>query len=177
MKPTADLIQEHGIIKLAIRILDKINEKIKSGKTVKDDDLNKMIVFIREFADKCHHGKEEEYLFPEMLKSGISEEKTVIGNLLDEHKEGRKFVKDMAESIGRRDYARFAESAEKYARLLDRHIDKENTIMFRMADKSLSIEKQNKIEEGFEDIEENRIGEGRHKELLDLAMELRKSYL
>ena len=177
MKPIVELTAEHGPIKLMLRVLEKMCGKIENEGTVPDEHFRQAVVFIREFADQCHHGKEEKLLFPAMKENDIPEEIALIDVLIEEHKTGRSFARGMAEAIDAENYALFCENARNYVLLLDQHIDKENSVLFPMADKSLSKEKQNELEKGFEDVEKNVIGEGRHGELHGIIEELKKIYL
>ena len=177
MKPIEDLIKEHGPVKLILRILEKVNGQLEAGKEINATDLENAVAFIREFADKCHHGKEENLLFPAMKENNISEEMTLIDILVEEHKVGRNFVKSMAEAISEKNNTKFIENARGYITLLDQHIDKENHILFPMANKSLSEEKQKELAIGFEDVEKNIIGEGRHEELHAIVHKLKGIYL
>jgi hypothetical protein len=68
MTPTDQLKEEHEGILLMLRILEKVSAKLKSGEKVDPDHLERIVEFFRVFADKCHHGKEEDLLFPEMEK-------------------------------------------------------------------------------------------------------------
>jgi len=177
MKPTADLIEEHGPIKLMLKILEKVCEKLEAGEEMNTTDMKNAITIIREFADKCHHGKEENLLFPAMRENEIPEEIALIDILTEEHKTGRNFVKNVAEAIAEKNSAKFIENARGYVNLLNPHIDKENSLLFPMADKSLSEEKQKELEAGFEDLEKNVIGEGRHEELHGIIHKLKEVYL
>lgn len=177
MKPIEDLIKEHGPIKLLLRILEKVNGQLEAGKGMNTTDLGNTVAFIREFADKCHHGKEENLLFPAMKENNIFEEMTLIDILIEEHKVGRNFVKNMAEAIVEKNNEKFVENARGYIDLLDQHIDKENRILFPMANKSLSEEKQKELAMGFADVEKNIIGEGRHEELHAVIHKLKEAYL
>jgi len=68
---SADLINEHEGILLGLKILEKIvyviNDKVEYDRS----DIKKIIEFLKLFADKCHHGKEEGLLFPAMESAGI----------------------------------------------------------------------------------------------------------
>jgi hemerythrin-like domain-containing protein len=74
MTPTEQLKEEHEGIQLMLRILDKVCQRLASGVRVDTGHLEKILEFIKVFADKCHHGKEEDLLFPEMGKAGIPKE-------------------------------------------------------------------------------------------------------
>lgn len=150
---------------------------MEAGEEMNKADMESAIAFIREFADKCHHRKEEKLLFPAMRENNIEEEISLVDILTEEHETGRNFVKNMAEAIAEKDSTKFIENARGYVELLNPHIDKENNILFPMADKSLSKEKQKELEVGFEDIEKNVIGEGRHEELHGIVHRLKETYL
>jgi len=63
-KPTLDLGEEHGGIMLMMQIMKKIAIRLLDGKEVRREDLSKVVEFLVNFADKCHHGKEEDIFFP-----------------------------------------------------------------------------------------------------------------
>jgi len=69
MKATQQLKDEHEGIKIMLTIMEKISNDIGKGKDLNKDPYAKIIEFIKGFADKCHHGKEEDILFPAMVKS------------------------------------------------------------------------------------------------------------
>ena len=55
--------------------------------------------FFRLFADQCHHGKEEELLFPLLEQKGIPRTGGPIGVTLHEHEEGRALVRQMGDAV------------------------------------------------------------------------------
>lgn len=183
MVPTEELKQEHEGILLMLRILDKVAAKIESGEKMEFDHLERIIDFFRVFADKCHHGKEEELLFPAMEKAGIPREGGPIEVMLMEHQEGRGYIRDMADAIARQKKADpsalkdFAKAARSYIHLLTQHINKEDHVLFPMGQKVLPKDVQATLTEGFEKIEVEKIGAGTHEELHKLLDELEKIYL
>jgi hypothetical protein len=74
MKATEQLRNEHEGIKLMMHILWKLSGKLEAGEEVDPEHLEKIIEFFRIFADKCHHGKEEDLLFPVLEAAGIPRE-------------------------------------------------------------------------------------------------------
>src|SRR4030042_3623775 len=98
MVPTEELKQEHQGILLMLRVLDRVAAKIESGAKTEIDHLERMVEFLRVFADRCPRGQEEDLLFPAMEKAGIPREGGPIGVMLMEHGFGREFVKGMSES-------------------------------------------------------------------------------
>lgn len=183
MIPTEELKQEHEGILLMLRVLDRVAAKIESGEKADADHLEKMVEFLRVFADRCHHGKEEDLLFPEMEKSGIPKERGPIGVMLMEHEEGRGFIRKMGEAAGKikkgdpSARAEFARNARGYVALLRQHIEKENNILFPMGDRVLPREKQDQLVEGFETLEREKIGAGTHEEFHNLLHQLQELYL
>ena len=72
-----------------LKILDKVCARLESKEKVDPEHLEPIVEFFRVFADKCHHGKEEDLLFPEMEKAGVPKEMGPIGVMLAEHQQGR----------------------------------------------------------------------------------------
>jgi hemerythrin-like domain-containing protein len=183
MKPTEELKKEHEAIKLMIRIMGSISERLESGKKVDPKHLESILEFIRVFADKCHHAKEEDLLFPAMEKVGIPREGGPVGVMLHEHEEGRGYVKAMGEGIAQyakgesKGASKIAENARNYMALLSQHIDKENNILYPMADKRISEAGQKELEEGFEKVEREIVGPGRHEEFHRLLHSLKEEYV
>ena len=66
MKVTDQLKDEHNEIELMLQILGRVSEKLESGTKINPKHLDQILEFIKIFADKCHHTKEEEVLFPAM---------------------------------------------------------------------------------------------------------------
>jgi len=183
MKPTEELSHEHQAILLAIRILEKMSERLETGAKLDPAHLEKAVDFIKVFADKCHHGKEEDLLFPAMEKAGIPRTGGPVGVMLHEHAEGRNYVKGMAEAIpgikkGDKAAARrFAENARNYGALLSQHIFKEDHILYAMADARLTPAQQKELEACFADVEEKIVGHGKHEEYHRILEELEAAYL
>jgi hemerythrin-like domain-containing protein len=183
MTPTDELKEEHQGILLMLKILDKVCVKLESKEKVDPDHLERIVEFFRVFADKCHHGKEEDLLFPEMEKSGVPKERGPIGVMLIEHDQGRAFVKGMGEAATRykkgesTGLAEFTKNARDYIALLTQHINKENNILFPMGDRAISREKQGELVEAFETLEREKIGAGTHEKFHQLLHHLQEVYL
>jgi hemerythrin-like domain-containing protein len=179
-KPTQDLGEEHGGIMLMLMIMEKIAKKLHKGEEIKRKHLNKIVEFLKNFADKCHHGKEENILFPELAKK--SSNKKLVNELLGEHKVGRDYIRGIAESLekykpGNPDAIHIAINAEGYIKLLTEHIRKENIALFPTVNKQLSKKLQEEIEERFEKLEKEVIGVGKHEEYYGWLKELKRIYL
>ena len=177
-KAIDDLRNEHEAILGGLKILDSVADRVKTGTPVDMPDVASFLGFLVEFADKCHHGKEEGILFPAMTAAGVPEQGGPIGVMLAEHAQGRELIARMkaamADGPGP---GNFAQPAEEYAALLRAHIQKENGVLFPMAEKVLDAPKLKRIYEGFEEHESKVIGHGRHERLHAMLEELSRKYL
>lgn len=180
MVPTEQLKTEHEGIKLMLKILDKVCSKPEE---INHEHFAKMLEFLKVFVDKCHHCKEEDLLIPAMVEAGVPKDKGAIKFTLMEHVEGRGYVKGMSEAFDKlkngdcQAPGKIDENAKNYITLLVKHIDKEDNILFPLADKVLSQAKQTELEEGFEKLEVDRIGLGKHEEFHQLLHQLKEIYL
>src|SRR5512136_1034779 len=98
-KAVADLMDEHEAIQSALRILRRMVSALEKTPELDEREFQDFIGFLKEFADKCHHGKEEGLLFPAMVKAGIKEQGGPIGVLLAEHVRGRELIRDMEAAL------------------------------------------------------------------------------
>jgi hemerythrin-like domain-containing protein len=133
------LREEHQVI---LRVLDVLQTLIEKGRHGEwdFDAIAECVAFFRLFADACHHGKEEDLLFPELQSRGLPRESGPIAVMLFEHQQGRALVAQMAGSL---DAARNGEpgavgrvenAARTFVQLLRAHIYKEDNVLFNMAD-------------------------------------------
>ncbi len=180
MKPTEELKEEHKVILKMLKVLEKASQNLEEGKDVPVVVFKKAVSFIRNFADRCHHGKEEETLFPMMEKYGIPREGGPLGVMLYEHTLGRNFVKGLAEAAEKHEKGDkssikdIIENTRGYTGLLAPHIFKKDNILYIMADRNIPEKEQKVLEEKFEKVEKEVIGEGKHHEYLHLIEELEK---
>jgi hemerythrin-like domain-containing protein len=183
MTPTEDLIKEHEAIKVMLGIMSKIAENLKANKALDAGDMEKIVDFLKTFADKCHHGKEENALFPELVLAGMPKENGPIAVMLHEHVIGRQHIKEMDTYLaeyktGDSDSGELlAASLYNYVNLLENHINKEENVLFPMADNILNEQKQNDIFKQFEKIEKEVVGHGVHEKYHELLKELKEKYL
>ena len=176
MKPTEQLKEEHKAIKLMLKVLEAMCRRLENKENIPKEHFEKVLEFIKVFADKCHHGKEEDLLFPAMEKAGIPREGGPINVMLTEHNMGRDYVKGMSESVKGQDFNKFIENARGYIELLNQHIEKEDNILYMMAEMHLQESEQEKLLRQFEKLERERIGLGKHEELHKLLHYLKEFY-
>jgi hemerythrin-like domain-containing protein len=126
--PTDVLRDEHVLILRGLDLLERAAERAARGDAGREAWWSEMAAWLANFADRAHHAKEEELLFPALLRAGLPAEGGPVQVMLAEHGEGRALVAALA-SPGLR-----AEAARIYVGLLRAHIDKENEVLFRLAD-------------------------------------------
>jgi hemerythrin-like domain-containing protein len=183
MKATEQLRDEHEGAKLMLKILEKVVGKVKAGGDIDTQHLDQILEFIIVFIDKCHHGKEEELLFPALEEAGIPREGGPIGVMLREHDMGRGYVQGLSGAIAqfkkgdRAVASRIVEFASDFLRHLTQHIEKENQVLFPMADAYLSSDKQEELLKEFDRLECEKIGIGRHEEFHRMLHHLKDVYL
>ena len=184
MQAIKDLKIEHDAVQMTLRILDKICQRIEMSENELDiRHADQLLDFFRVFVDQCHHGKEEELLFPALETIGVSHKGGPIEVLLHEHQQGREYVRTMADAIDqfkKGDWTavhEFVKTAREYINLLSQHIYKENNVLFPLAEKHLSKEELARLSEGFELIETKKIGIGRHDEFHKMLNDLESTYL
>ncbi|HDS30715.1 MAG TPA: hemerythrin [Firmicutes bacterium] len=182
MLPTQILKDEHRIIESVLDCLEKMADGIDAGKSLDETSARDAIDFIRNFADKCHHAKEEDKLFPAMEAVGIPSQGGPIGVMLYEHDLGRGYVKNMDRLIpdavngDKNALKEFTDNARAFIGLLREHIQKEDFILYPLADQSFSPEDQEKLMASFEDVENHEIGHGVHEKYLGIADRLCRIY-
>lgn len=183
MRPTELLMEEHRAIERMLRIVEEVCRRLEAGQEIPADDLEQIVEFIQTFADRCHHGKEEDLLFIEMEKAGIPRQGGPIGVMLVEHEQGRAHVRAVKEAVtaykagDRSVIPTLVQNALGYVSLLQQHIYKEDNILYQMANMHLSEEQERSLLEGFERVEEERIGPGRHEAFHVLLDRLEQTYL
>ncbi len=170
MKPTDALKEEHRVIERALEALARAAEKLDLGEEVSRDVLEKIVDFVRGFADRCHHQKEEGILFPYLEGKGMSRDLGPIGVMLAEHDVGRDHVKAMSEAIEGGKPKEFTAHAQAYIELLRDHIAKEDNILFPMAEQMMSSAEAESLMQEFEEAEEE-MGDA-HKRYLGGVEEL-----
>jgi len=177
------LKKEHEAIERMLVVLDRVCRRLESGEGVKPEHLDQIVAFFRGFADECHHGKEEAVLFPALEKVGIPREGGPVGVMLHEHEQMRGYLRGVGEAVERLRAGELgaathlARHAGHYAGALRLHIDKENSMLFRMAEMRLGPAQEQQLAEDFEVIETRKMGAGKHEELHALLDRLEGIYL
>lgn len=178
MVPTEVLKHEHKVILKVLEAAEKDVEQIRIHGKINVGRIQKMVEFFREFADRCHHAKEEKLLFEKMKERGMTVEGGPLAVMLHEHDQGRAWVRGVAEALpgaesgDQEAKSIIAGNLDSFVNMLRAHIDKEDNVLYAMADKMLTDEDQKELAEAFERVEAEEIGEGVHEKYHQLAHEL-----
>jgi len=171
--PMEVLKNEHRVIE---RVLDATEKQL--SRPVDANFYRDAIDFLRNFADGCHHAKEEKELFPVLESAGIPREGGPIGCMLDEHEMGRALIRKIESSIDAASMgdakatSSLRNAAMAYIRLLRQHIFKEDNVLFVMADKALGPEEQELMRGAFDRADRSNSCSSKHEHYVGMAAAL-----
>jgi hemerythrin-like domain-containing protein len=146
--PISELMDEHRIIEKVLAALEAAADR-----DMPLDFYGRAVDFIANFADGCHHAKEEDRLFPLLEQRGIPREMGPIGVMCEEHEIARGLVRRMREAIEHEDAAAARAATVDYAALLRAHIQKEDQVLFPMGRGQLSADDIARLNERFAEVE------------------------
>ena len=149
-------MDEHRVIEKGLRALDGLCNRLESGGAAPPTALEEMADFISNFADEFHHAKEEAHLFPVLEQNGVPKEGGPLGVMLNEHETGRQMSAAMRRAS--EEYSSgdpkagesFAKTGRLFSELLRSHIQKEDNILFMIADSVLDESAFGQVRKGFE---------------------------
>ena len=179
MELTKSLIEEHKLIKQLIDILENFANQLEKGEDVKPSIFEQSTDFIRNFADKFHHAKEEDILFKELVKKGMPEKGSPVEAMLIEHDQGREFVRGIINATkdlktGNKKAAKeIIQNARGYIGLLREHIDKEDNILYPLAERIFTNEEKDKQIHKFKIAELKKGGKAKVRKYSKLVMSLK----
>jgi len=140
---TRGLREEHQWILKVAGVLDEILAR-EADEGLDFDAIEECVSFIRLFADACHHGQEEDLLFPELMAMGMPKDTGPLAVMLKEHEMGRAYARHMVKALpgaraGEPDARQIlANAARGYINLIRAHIGKEDNVLFNMADQMVT---------------------------------------
>jgi hemerythrin-like domain-containing protein len=176
------LMAEHRLIERAIDALVVYARGVGRGVDHPREDLAVFVDFIRGYADAHHHGKEEDILFQAMADCGMPTNAGPLAVMLAEHHEGRRLTGVMAElADGEGDWedqerSRLLKAGIGYAQLLRAHIQKEDGVLYPMAQNMLPEDTREQVEQAFQRFEAEAANIERASRLETAATELAERY-
>ncbi len=181
-KAIDDLMHEHRLIEQVLGSLQTFAENISNGAEADRQTVRDYADFFRNFADRCHHGKEEDRLFAKMGEYGFPSDYGPVAVMLAEHVQGRGHVGALAAvgegtgPLSEGDREEVVEHAFAYVPLLSSHIMKEDNILYPMAAQAIPEPEMTRLGEDFDAFEASVMGEGTHERFHALAESLIQAY-
>jgi hemerythrin-like domain-containing protein len=179
VNPVETLEAEHRVIQRVVAVMVVLADQLEAGGGADPAVLERIVEFLRTFADRSHHGKEEAWFFPAMERRGVPAHGCPLGGLTMEHAKGRLLVGEFAEAIEawKTDMKAAAarEALVKTLRVLatfyPAHIWKEDYLLFPLAGRLLTQEDRQELSARFEAVD-REIGQEVYARLEHLAEEL-----
>jgi len=154
---------------------------LKDGREIPPAILLDTVDFITNFIDRCHHAKEEYGLFPALESTGMSRENSVIGTMLKEHEEARKIAEQIKNAVdsylaskSEQSRSTLIQHCQAYVNHIDRHILKEDTRLFVIAERRLKG-KEDDVKSKVDSVEMEQVGAEGSKQYKDKANRLLSS--
>src|SRR5262245_10418683 len=144
MKCTDLLIQDHQVILRALDVLDEMAVRTERKEQIEARDVEAILRFLRGFADNHHQGKEEFALFPELGRV-LGEKDEPVRQMIFEHDQERSLVEGIEDALYTQKGANFVEFVRHLTSLIRNHIQKEDNMLFKIAEGALSAEQHEAI--------------------------------
>jgi len=138
--PMKKLVEEHTLIKKVLALIPKIIETLDLDSEEGRNRVQGSIDFIRFFADKYHHAKEEDILF-----KYFDENLDIIQTMYTDHENARRHVRAVSEGLKERNKEKVAEHLNAYKELLSEHIEREDEILYVWMDRNLTTNQIGKL--------------------------------
>ncbi|MEM3172982.1 MAG: hemerythrin domain-containing protein [Candidatus Nitrosotenuis sp.] len=138
---TESLRKDHLLIEKVLKSMQVTLELLRSGKKIPESILVPVVDFSKNFTDVCHHGKEEESLFPALERAGMPRHMGPIAVMLMEHQVTKQIAQRM--DVSSKEYLRSGSSEQlvrdisDYIEHVSAHLWKENNRLFVMAEMRL----------------------------------------
>lgn len=163
MQPIGPLMHEHRLIERMVALITKQAEAIQRGVEPDTEFIGGAVEFFRVYADRCHHGKEEELLFKELGNKNLSPELSeVMRELIQEHKQGRIMVGNLNKAnqnhaMQNADHGEVVRLLIELASFYPKHIEKEDKHFFFPVMEYFAREEMDRMLKEFEEFDQRMI--------------------
>jgi hemerythrin-like domain-containing protein len=164
MDPRDALREEHGAIMKMLATLHRFIAEVADLKEGDTKDLKALIEFFEIYVDRCHHGKEEQVLFPALSRVRTAGIDSLINSLMEDHREAHTIMEQIESnavtlhSCSEADRYEFRERVDRYVDLVRKHIRKENSELLPLIEERLSETERLQIAGQFHDVEKATLG-------------------
>ncbi len=176
------MMQEHELIVAVLASLQAMSDKLTAAGKVERQDVADFGRFFRDFADKCHHGKEEDRLFVKMVEAGFPREAGPIAVMLSEHDAGRQEVRGLlaigagSGALSKAESDKVVQYASEFVPLLYAHIQKENNVLYPMAQNMIAPKEMESLDQSCDAFDREIGGKLDVGELKALAADLQRRF-
>lgn len=146
--PLVKLVNEHKLIKRVLALIPSITAKLDLSQSEHKQWVMNVADFIKNYADKFHHAKEEDILF-----ANYDQAIDIIQVMLNDHISGRAYVKAMLEAVDQNDTEKAKENLTNYGELLSEHIQKEDEILYPWIDRNMDMNTVGKMYSDFMNVD------------------------
>lgn len=174
MQPKGPLMMEHRLIERMISSIDKETKNIEKSGKVDQSFVAVAIDFIQWYADRTHHGKEEDILFRDLSRKKLSDNDNIMmSELIQEHMLGRTTMTDLVESTSayqngdKAALALITQCLRKFVDFYPKHIEKEEKIFFPSSMKYFSEPEQQSMLAEFREFDGKMI-HGKYASVMEL---------
>lgn len=180
--PVVVLMNEHRLIEQVLGSLVTFGAVCDPTQPDARQRLGEYVLFFRDFADRHHHGKEEDQLFEAMGSSGFPTAEGPIAVMLHEHELGRAHTQALAAvaagqgPLSEAEQHALAEHSSGYGNLLRAHIGKEDAILFPLSTRVLPGHAISALRASFQAFQVNADAEGAIARLVALGESLVRAY-
>ena len=181
MEPNDVLRDEHEAIELLLSAVEGMAGRLHGKGVYPRKDLEAALTIVTEFADKCHHAKEERTLFPVLSKASPKVGAELARRLTSDHIAFRKLVGTMKEQTAKGETdekarALLSKNLDTYVRLLREHIRIENTELLPEVERTIPEAERHRLAAEFERIEAEEVGAGVHEKYHHMIHRLADAY-
>ncbi|OGG00691.1 MAG: hypothetical protein A3F83_03825 [Candidatus Glassbacteria bacterium RIFCSPLOWO2_12_FULL_58_11] len=155
--PVKKLVEEHKLIKRCLALIPRLLEYLDLQSEADRELVLGAVDFIRNYADRFHHAKEEDILF-----KYFDENLDILKVMHQEHETGRAHVRAVLAGVEERDSGVVREHLDAYRELLKEHIKKEDEILYPWMDRSFSTSQVGELYSRFGEVD-RQFGEAPQK--------------
>ncbi|MEI8138546.1 MAG: hemerythrin domain-containing protein [bacterium] len=148
--PLQALVNEHTNIKRVLARIPALAIRIQQGLDADTrQTVSGVIDFVRQYADKYHHAKEEDILF-KYFDAGSD----ILAVMYKEHEIGRQHVRSALTALEQGDASAIMDHLNAYGVLLKEHIRKEDEILYPWMNRELTDSQVGQLFSKFSTVDE-----------------------
>ena len=171
--PIEYLIAEHDVISHVENLVPHLEGYRNINKEAYEEAMQSLITFFREYADKFHHYKEEQVLFPKLNAHHNFSQQELITELEDHHELFREYLSSIETFLQEKNYEQVQAILKKYINELLDHIAAENDELFVMAESLFNDDEIESMYFSFKDID-REFGEDKKQQLAETIEQIER---